>query len=114
MSTSQNSGNPKGLAGAMLRFRIMALWAGVMSILLWFVDLPVKYIWPDSTLHDIVKWVPIVHGFTYPIYVLAAFHYCIKARKSLTTTVIFILAGTLPVASFIVERRALAEFKARA
>ena len=72
-----------------------------------------KYIWPDSTLHDIVKWVPIVHGFTYPIYVLAAFHYCIKARKSLTTTVLFILAGTLPIASFIAERRALAEFKAR-
>ncbi len=114
MSTAQTAGNPKGLEGAMIRFRIMAMWAGVMSILLWFVDLPVKYIWPDSTLHDIVKWVPIVHGFTYPIYVLAAFHYCIKARKSLTTTVIFILAGTLPIASFIAERRALAEFKARA
>jgi integral membrane protein len=105
--------NPAGLEGAMTRFRIMAMWAGVMSILLWFVDLPVKYIWPDSTLHDIVKWVPIVHGFTYPIYVLAAFLYCIKARKSLTTTVLFILAGTLPIASFIAERRALAEFKAR-
>ncbi len=113
MSSVQNSGNPKGLESAMVRFRIMAVWAGVMSILLWFVDLPVKYIWPDSTLHDIVKWVPIVHGFTYPIYVLAAFHYCIKARKSLTTTVLFILAGTLPIASFIAERRALAEFKAR-
>jgi integral membrane protein len=114
MSSSQNAGIPKGLEGAMFRFRSMAVWAGVMSILLWFVDLPVKYIWPDSTLHTIVKWVPIVHGFTYPIYVLAAFHYCIKARKSLTTTVLFILAGTLPIASFIAERRAIAEFKARA
>lgn len=114
MSTAQTAGSSKGLEGAMFRFRIMAMWAGVMSILLWFVDLPVKYIWPDSTLHDIVKWVPIVHGFTYPIYVLAAFHYCIKARKSLTTTVIFILAGTLPIASFIAERRAIAEFKTRA
>jgi integral membrane protein len=105
--------NPQGLEGAMTRFRIMAMWAGVMSILLWFVDLPIKYIWPDSAIHDVVKWIPIVHGFTYPIYVLAAFHYCIKARKSLTTTVLFILAGTLPIASFIAERRALAEFKAR-
>ena len=105
--------NPQGLEGAMTRFRIMAMWAGVMSILLWFVDRPIKYIWPDSAIHDVVKWIPIVHGFTYPIYVLAAFHYCIKARKSLTTTVLFILAGTLPIASFIAERRALAEFKAR-
>ena len=114
MSTAQNSGIPKGLEGAMIRFRIMAMWAGVMSILLWFVDLPAKYFWPDSALHDIVKWVPVVHGFTYPIYVLAAFHYCIKARKSLTTTVLFILAGTLPIASFVAERRVVDEFKARA
>ena len=106
--------NSQGLAGAMFRFRIMAMWAGVMSLLLWFIDLPVKYIWPDSALHDWVIWIPIVHGFTYPIYVLAAFHYCIKARKSLPTTVMFILAGTLPVASFIAERRAVDEFKARA
>jgi integral membrane protein len=105
--------NPQGLEGAMSRFRIMAMWAGVMSLLLWFVDLPIKYIWPDSTIHNWVKWIPIVHGFTYPIYVLAAFLYCIKARKSLTTTVLFILAGTLPIASFIAERRAVAEFKAR-
>jgi len=106
--------NPQDLAGTIIRFRIMAMWAGVMSLLLWFIDLPVKYIWPDSTLHDWVIWIPIVHGFTYPIYVLAAFHYCIKARKSLPTTVMFILAGTLPVASFIAERRAIAEFKTRA
>jgi len=106
--------NPQDLTGTIIRFRIMAMWAGVMSLLLWFIDLPVKYIWPDSTLHDWVIWIPIVHGFTYPIYVLAAFHYCIKARKSLPTTVMFILAGTLPVASFIAERRAIAEFKTRA
>ena len=116
MSTDSTTSSkyPKGLESAMRRYRVMAIWAGVMSLLLWFVDLPIKYIWPNSSLHNAVVWIPIVHGFTYPIYVLAAFHYCIKARKSLATTVAFILAGTLPVASFIAERRAIAEFKARA
>lgn len=102
------------LNGAMVRFRIMALWAGVMSLLLWFVYMPIKYIFKDLTLSNQVIWITIVHGFTYPIYVLAAFHYCIKTHKSLLTTLLFIAAGTLPVASFIAERRALAEFKTRA
>ena len=114
MSSEQKpQSTPPGLSGAMARFRIMAVWAGVMSLLLWFVYMPIKYIFNDLALSEKVLWITIVHGFTYPIYVLAAFHYCIKARKSLITTLLFIAAGTLPVASFIAERRALAEFKAR-
>ena len=74
--------NPRqaALSGAMTRFRIMAIYAGVMSLLLWFVSIPT--------------------------------HYCIKARKSLVSTILLILAGTLPVASFVAERRAIKEFKA--
>lgn len=105
-----NEKEQSALAAAMLRFRIMAIWAGVMSLLLWFVDLPIKYLMSDSSLHDKVVWIPIVHGFTYPIYVLAAFHFCLKAKKSFPATIAFILAGTLPVASFIAERRAVAQF----
>jgi hypothetical protein len=30
--------------GVVLRFRFMALLAGVMSLLLWFVELPVVYL----------------------------------------------------------------------
>jgi hypothetical protein len=43
---------------------------------------------------------------------LAAFFYCLKARKSLNATILFILAGTLPIASFVAERRALKDFQA--
>jgi len=60
--------------------------------------------------YEYVSWISLVHGFTYPIYVFAAFHYCLKAGKSLKSTVLFILAGTLPIASFVAERRALREF----
>lgn len=100
-----------GIAKARFRFRVMAIWAGVMSLLLWFVDLPIKYLLHDPSLHSKVVWIPIVHGFTYPIYVLAAFNYCLKSRKSFLTTIGFILAGTLPIASFIAERKALNESK---
>ena len=106
-----NELNPRqaALNGAMIRFRIMAIYAGVMSLLLWFVSIPIHYlIFKDA--YEYVSWISLLHGFTYPIYVFAAFHYCLKAGKSLKSTVLLILAGTLPVASFIAERRALREF----
>ncbi|MEY3163654.1 MAG: hypothetical protein RI887_478, partial [Actinomycetota bacterium] len=46
-----------------------------------------------------------VHGFTYPIYLLAALHLAIAQRRSLVSTALFLLAGTLPVASFWIERQ---------
>jgi integral membrane protein len=107
---SQLSPRQAALNGAFTRFRIMAIYCGVMSLLLWFVDVPTHYLIFKSS-HHFFTWIALVHGFTYPIYVLAAFHYCLKARKSLWHTLIFILAGTLPVASFIAERRAVKEFK---
>ena len=103
--------NPRqaALSGAMTRFRIMAIYAGVMSILLWFVNVPTHYLIFKGA-YEYLSWISLLHGFTYPIYVLAAFHYCLKARKSFASTVLLILAGTLPIASFVAERRALKEF----
>ena len=106
-----NQLNPRqaALHGVMIRFRIMAIYAGVMSLLLWFVSIPTHYIF-FKDLYEYVSWISLLHGFTYPIYVFAAFHYCLKAGKSLKSTILFILAGTLPIASFVAERRALREF----
>jgi integral membrane protein len=108
-----NELNPRqaALNGAMIRYRVMAIYAGVMSLLLWFVSIPTHYfIFKD--LYESVSWISLLHGFTYPIYVLAAFHFCLKAGKSLKSTILFILAGTLPIASFVAERRVLREFNA--
>ena len=110
---SQLSPRQAAVSGAFTRFRIMAIYCGVMSSLLWFVHVPTHYLIFQSS-HHLFAWIALVHGFTYPIYVLAAFHYCLKARKSLWYTIGFILAGTLPIASFIAERRAVKEFKSLA
>ena len=91
--------------GVILRFRVMAIWAGVMSLLLWFIYMPAKYLISDATFYERFIWIPIVHGFTHPIYLLAALHLCIAQRKSLIRTGLFLLAGTLPVASIWIERK---------
>lgn len=95
----------EAMKGAVTRFRVMALLAGVMSLLLWFVDLPVKYLLNDPNLESKVKWIPFVHGYIYPFYVLTAIHFTAKARYSIPKMIGFILAGTLPVASFVAERK---------
>ena len=101
----------QSLETALKLFRVMAIWCGVMSLLLWFVNVPTHY-WVGKSFHHYFVWVAIVHGMTYPIYVLAAFNYSLKSNKSFTQTIIFILAGTLPVASFIAERKAVSDFNA--
>ena len=93
------------MSGVIKRYRFMALAAGVMSLLLWFVELPIVYLMDAPDLEAKVKWIPYVHGYVYAFYVLTAIHYAAKARWSVPRMLALILAGTLPVASFIAERR---------
>jgi integral membrane protein len=99
------------MAGTVMRYRIMALVSGVMSLLLWFVYVPIKAFASNPDLHSNLVWIPMVHGYLYPIYVLAAIQFSIKARWSLPKMVGLILAGTLPVASLITERRVVRQYR---
>ncbi|MEI7660125.1 MAG: DUF3817 domain-containing protein [Actinomycetes bacterium] len=91
--------------GTIKRYRFMAVFSGIMSLLLWFVELPVKHLLHNDSLASNLTWIPIVHGYTYPLYVLAAINFGLKARVPLKNLVFYILAGTLPIASLIAERR---------
>lgn len=95
----------KSMHGVFIRFRVMAVIAGVMSLLLWFVDLPAVYLIDSPSLNEQVSWIPYVHGYTYPFYVLTAIHLAAKMRWSVPRMIALILAGTLPLTSFIAERR---------
>ena len=101
----------EAMSGAIKRFRVMALIAGGMSLLLWFVELPVKYLLDDPNLESKVKWIPFVHGYVYPFYVLTAIHFAAKARYSIPKMIAFILAGTLQVASFVAERKVARHYR---
>jgi integral membrane protein len=93
------------MSGAVKRFRVMALIAGVMSLLLWFVDLPVAYLLNNEDWKAKVAWIPFVHGWVYAVYLLAAIQFSVKARGELRRVIWLALAGTLPIASFIAERK---------
>jgi integral membrane protein len=83
----------------------MAIVSGLMSLLLWFVYMPIKYIFDAPELHSSIIWIPMVHGYLYPIYILTAIQFATKARWPIMKMLGLILAGTLPVASLLAERR---------
>ncbi|MSO63867.1 MAG: hypothetical protein CK518_02120 [Actinobacteria bacterium] len=98
------------MKSVLLRFRVMAVIAGVMSLLLWFVDLPVAYLLDNAELKARVAWIPFVHGWVYLVYVLTAIQFAVKNRWPIFKMLALILAGTLPVASLIAERRVVRKY----
>ena len=98
------------MSGAIKRYRFMALVAGVMSLLLWFVDLPVAYLFNNEDWKAAVAWIPFVHGWVYVVYVLVAIQFSVKARWSMKKMIWLILAGTLPIASIAAERRVVRQY----
>lgn len=85
------------------RFRFMALLTGTMLLILTFVAVPLNHIWHRPMLSAIVG--PI-HGFLYAGYVVVAFDLSRRARWPLPRTIFYLLAGTIPFASFVAEKRA--------
>jgi len=92
------------------RFRFMAIAAGVMSLLLWFVDLPVVYLFDNPDWKSAVAWIPFVNGWVYAAYVLVAIQFSVKAHWPLKKVIWLILAGTLPFASIAAERRVVRQY----
>jgi integral membrane protein len=88
----------------------MAIIAGLMSLLLWFVYMPIKYLFDAPDLHSSIIWIPMVHGYLYPIYILTAIQFATKARWPIMKMLGLILAGTLPVASLLAERRVVRSY----
>ena len=98
------------MSSAVKRFRFMALIAGVMSLLLWFVDLPVAYLLNNPDWKAAVAWIPFVHGWVYFAYVIVALQFSVKAKWPIRKILWLLLAGTLPVASLIAERRVVRRY----
>ena len=90
------------MTGALMRYRVVAYIVGVLLILLVFVAMPMRYIGDDPTL---VKLIGPVHGFAYMVYLVVAFDLAVRAKWTFGRTALVLLAGTIPVMSFVAERK---------
>ena len=88
------------MKAAVLRYRVMAYVTGVVLIILCFVGIPLQIAGYPAVAND----VGVVHGIPYVIYLVCAWQLARRLRLAAKPTVIMLLAGTVPVMTFIVER----------
>ena len=100
----------RGLAGAFLRYRIMAFSTGVMLVLLVFVAMPIRYLGHN---HGPVAVIGTAHGFLFMVYLVTAVDIGIRLRWPWLKLGLVMLAGTVPFASFVAERRAHQDVRSR-
>ena len=97
--------------GHLLRYRVMANIVGVLLIVLVVVGMPLKYLATHGTdPQELGEWITsylgVAHGWLYMIFLVAAAVLARAARWSIPFTIVTLLLGTVPVASFLAERRA--------
>ena len=85
---------------AVLRYRVMAYVTGVVLMVLCFVGIPLQVAGYPAVAH----YVGVVHGILYIIYLLCAWQLARMLRLAAKPTLIMLLAGTVPVMTFVVER----------
>lgn len=102
---------------ALVRYRVMANIVGVLLIVLIVIGVPLKYLTADGSTPQelgefITTYLGVAHGWLYMIFLVMAALLARAARWTIPYTVVTLLAGTVPFASFWAERRATRDTRA--
>ena len=98
------------MRNALLRYRVMAYLVGTLLVVLTCVGLPLKYWYGDDR---VVLWTAIPHGWLYMVLLITAFDLGRRAGWSWTRLILIALAGTVPFLSFVAERYATRDVRAK-
>ncbi|MGY1672977.1 DUF3817 domain-containing protein [Geodermatophilus sp. SYSU D00710] len=99
----------KDVPAALTRYRVMAWIVGVLLAVLFLVAVPLKY---GAGLDGPVAVIGTAHGWLYAIFFLTACDLALRARWTLRGTVLVLVAGTVPILSFVAERIATRKTRA--
>ncbi len=87
-------------------YQVMAFITGVMLLLL-VVEMLLIYVFHVGPgIADAIRWIPFAHGWIYVVYVVAVFNLWSAMRWGLGRMFALVLAGVVPVLSFVMERYA--------
>ena len=92
------------MSSALTRYRVMAWIVGVLLLILVGIAMPLKYLADSPTL---VGAIGPLHGFLFIVYLIATFDLATRQRWPLPRMGLLMLAGTIPVLSFVAERWAV-------
>ena len=99
----------RDVPAALTRYRVMAWTVGVLLIALVLVAVPLKYL---GGIAGPVTVLGTLHGWLYFVFFLTACDLALRARWTLKGTVLVVLAGTVPILSFVAERIATRKTRA--
>jgi integral membrane protein len=86
---------------AVLRYRVMAYVTGTVLIVLCFAGIPLQVAAHNNV---IASDVGTAHGILYMIYLVVSYLLARRLRLPLGATLLLLLAGTIPVLTFVAER----------
>ena len=87
---------------ALRNYRVAAWVTGIGLLVLVFVAMPLKYLFGDERL---VGYVGMLHGFLYMAYIVCTLVLPERCRWRPFAALVILLAGTVPIASFVAERQ---------
>jgi integral membrane protein len=91
------------------RFRTMAIICGINLILL-VVYMVAKYAFNAFDESNPFIAIPIAHGYFYIVYIMTVLQLAVQKRISFPVILALVAAGTIPVASFIAERKIVKKY----
>jgi integral membrane protein len=89
------------MRAAALRYRVMAYITGVLIIVVCFAGIPLQLVAHNTFIANDIG---TLHGFLYILYIVFAYILAQKLKMRLGPTIVLLLAGTIPVMTFVVER----------
>ncbi|WP_142120410.1 DUF3817 domain-containing protein [Rarobacter faecitabidus] len=96
----------KSATGSTLRYRILAWITGTMLLAL-CVEMILDYFVKIDV--SAIAWIPFVHGWVYVVYLVTVIDLWTKMRWGAGRLTTMVLAGVVPVMSFIMEKKIHAE-----
>ena len=99
------------IATALRNYRITAWITGIGLLVLVFVAMPLKYFFDTP---GPVAIVGVTHGFLYMLYIVATLLLAERVRAKPLEALVVLLAGTVPIASFLAERAVTHRLRDRA
>lgn len=90
------------IATALKAYRISAWVTGIGLLLLTFYAMPAKYVFGDPRP---VALIGMIHGFLYMIYIVCTLILAERTRWKPLFALVVLAAGTIPIASFVAERK---------
>jgi integral membrane protein len=89
------------MRAAALRYRVMAYITGVLIIVVCFVGIPLQVAAHNTFIANDIG---TLHGFLYIVYIIVSYILAQKLKMKLGPTLLLLLAGTIPIMTFFVER----------